>query len=167
MNFRQFIQGNFYSYELDNEHYKQLLRYQPILKQTYAHTNYQVDFKLKYGDIITGLYQMTDKAAIIDLDFIGSLGKGKLPSIYRVVRGIDSCAANKAVVGIWQTVGRHGWTDKELNEKIRPNLQNAFAKRFRIKRYDTVDYWEGYPMRVDIFTLERKQKCKKESSVVV
>lgn len=153
-NFYPFIKGQFYTYELDTRHYERLLEYQPFIEAAYPPREGYVDFVLEYGDIIEGL-QNTKSAAIIDLDFMGGLGKKDRPSVKDVVNSVVSCATKKSVLAVWQTTGRHSWTNKELEDKVRPALRKALKKHFRVLQYDKVDYWEGYPMRVDIYTLER------------
>jgi len=165
VNFSPFIKGKFYNYELNKQSFEALLDYQALVDVAFPKNHYKVDFETVCEDIIAGLHNIRD-VAIIDMDLMtnrfGKEDRGK--SFLKLAEGIAKCANNKAVFGIWQTVGRNkGWTDKEFNSYVRPGIRKALSKYFKISRYDIVDYWEGYPMRVDIYTLERKPTCKKES----
>jgi len=160
-NFSPFIKGNFYTYEKDKKSYEALLEYREFVAGAYPQKTFKVDFKVIRGDIIKEMSKLRHEAAIIDLDLMTGIGlkEGCMPE--DVAKSIHNCGRDTIVVGIWQLVGRWGWTDEEMTHIVRPAVRSALEDYFNVERHDKIEYWEGYPMRVDIYTLERKNKWKK------
>lgn len=148
-----YIRGKFLTFEWKKKNYEALIPYQEFLGRAYPQRTFGVDFHLIKGDIIEGMCERQRTVGFADIDLMCGVRE---PMIKRIVEGFDCCLKNKAVAALWQTVGRFAPTDEELATTLRPYLYKELRKKFSILKHDIFDYNEGYPLRVDIFTLERK-----------
>lgn len=150
--FQPFIRGEFNSYEL--KYYDKLKYYFKIMKDAYPWYKHKVEFKLYNANILEHLRYFKRNLAIIDLDLMTTLWPDQIEELANTLK---SCLKEKAVLGVWQTVGRQGATCEQFEEELRPLLTEKISNYFDIKRYNTHDYWEGYPIRCDILTLQRRE----------
>jgi len=153
------IRREFVNCTLRRIDYRKLATYQPFIRRQFPQKDFGVDFQLHHGDVIKLMERSHRKFAIIDLDFMCILDYKRA---LQISQAIHSTAANRAVAAIWHTANRKQkdgdwWTDHEY----RPFLRSELARYFYIHDYDKIEYYEGYPVRTDLFTLERK--CRKAS----
>lgn len=165
VNFSPFVNGKFYCYETDLKSYNDLVIYKEFVTAAFPKKKFDIDFEVIRGDIIKEMLTLERVASVIDLDLMEGIGKKDGHGPKDIAESVNACAKDNAVLALWQTAGRNnGWTDKEINEIVRPACKSALTDFFHVKKHDEINYWEGYPMRCDIFTLERKTKWKKALS---
>ena len=130
--------------------YKKLKEYQPFIAEKYP----KVDFILKNKDIIDVMTNNPRKFAIMDLDFMWILDNKR---IEQVSKAIYKAATKRSTAIIWHSANRKETEgDFNTNNIYRPNLIRHLSNYFNILLHDSINYYEGYPMRAEIFTLERK-----------
>jgi len=155
--FRPSIRGPFFTCQLRRADFKKLLEYQPFVAKAYP----KADFLLQRSNILDTMHSNPKRFSILDLDFMYMLNEKR---IRKIVRAIEVAAKTRAVLAIWHTTNREkGKGDSHIDRVYRPYLRSQLQEKFKVLNYDRVNYWEGYPMKVDIFTLERKSACRKES----
>lgn len=147
-----YIRHEFNTFERNATSYKRIEEYLQFVRPAYPFHESNTFFNTYKGDIVEQLLTKTHnyRYNVIDLDFMSHLTHSQIDNVTKCV---NNCMINKAVVAIWQTVGRRAGTNKQFDEDTRPYLAKSFKKVFDVSRHDTHDYWEGFPLRVDIFTI--------------
>lgn len=150
-----YIYGEFCNCQNNRSDYKKLLKFQPSIVKAYP----EVYFHLEYENIINVMKVRRDTFAILDLDFMWILNKYRVP---RIASAISHTVRDRSTVAIWHSANRvqkngDWWTDNIY----RPALKEALALTFKVLEYNKINYYESYPMRCDIYTLERKKEWKK------
>ena len=156
----QHITGRFVNCQIHKNDYEKLLEYQPLITTAYAYPYYFVEFELHRTDIIRYLLTERGQFSIYDLDFMGTLTK---ELINKVLAGIIYSIKLPATVIIWHTAGR-SVTNQHVEKVMRPMLVSSFAKVFHIQEHIRIDYYEGFPMRGDIITLEQKEHARRNTA---
>ena len=129
-----------------------------------AYRSKSVEFYIEYGDILDIMADPPNAYKIIDLDLMGWLSKEKVD---KIAHGMKCCATPKNVLAVWHSIDRSkdgGYY--RVDNEYRPYLLKKIRKDWEILVYNKVEYREsqdnggpGYPMFVEVFTLERKWKA--------
>lgn len=105
-----------------------------------------------HDDIFTYLQNTGIKCDIVDVDLMCTLTDN---IIARLKTGLLHATSDTATLALWHAVAR-GTSREKVDQYIRPMLQLVLDEDFIIHRHDQIDYFEGYPMSCEIFTLEHK-----------
>ena len=156
----QQIESRFVNCQIHRKDYKALLEYQPFIAEAYPYPRYSVDFELYRTDILNYLLTERGQFSIYDLDFMCTLTE---ELIDRIFAGVIYSVKLPATVAIWHTAGR-AVTNEDLEQTLRPLIASRFRSVFDVKEHIRVDYYEGFPMRCDIITLEQKGHARRRST---
>jgi hypothetical protein len=144
------LQGHLVSCQKHRADYKSLLPYMEQVKKVYR----EADLRLVRTDIFNYMQKTRNQYSLIDLDLMCTLNEH---SVYSIYEAIIRTTANTSAVAVWHTSGRVT-TDTEIQEVWRPLLFCLLDEGpTEILDYTQVDYFEGYPMRCDLFTLQRRR----------
>ena len=133
--------------------YDDLKEYNKLITKAYGYTTHSTTFDVKYGDLIDIMHTYRKKFAIIDADYMCQPTK---EHIQDTILATQRCAADRSVLILAYSTPRRQGGDS-VNERLyRPFMQEKLEDYFYILRRDSIDYRDSTPMRVDIFTLERK-----------
>ena len=149
--FSQHVKGTFVNCNFKETDYQELLTYQTVVST--ALRNKPVEFILHHGDILEEIYNSTEPFSIIDMDFMFMLNQDNIET---TCKAISDNAADRATIAIWHSSNRFkDKGHKVTNGMYRPYIHFTLSQDFKILKYDQIDYYEGYPMHCDVYTLER------------
>lgn len=151
--FSPYIKGTMTNCEINGWSAYKYREYLPVLRKAYPRSQFGVHFNLKKDDMLDWLLQCKRDQSFIDFDTMIGM---RDPLIHRILAGVNTAAANRSVLAVWHCVGRTCPTLEESNTNYRPYLKALLERNFNILKYSKCHYWEGFPMLVDMFTLERK-----------
>jgi hypothetical protein len=151
------VAHDFINCQINSSDYWDLLDYQAVINVAYK--NYGVDFKLLNVDILEYLVESGQKFQILDLDFMFTLTN---ENIAKATKAIESSIETPGLVALWHTCGRK-ITEDEVS-KGRRTLLKKISNRFNISEYMQIDYYEGYPMRCDVFALKGKRNERRSAA---
>lgn len=155
------ITGRFVNCQIHRKDYRALLEYQPYIAAAYPYPRHYVEFELERTDILKYLLTERGQFSIYDLDFMGTLTE---ELIDRIFAGVVYSVKLPATIAVWHTAGR-SVTNEHVEKQMRPKLASRFASVFDIKEHVRVDYYEGFPMRCDIITLEHKGHARRRIAI--
>lgn len=151
------IKGTYVNVEKNRKDYKKLCRYNEYINSIYGpiseRDNKHTRFVVEKGDVIKVMNELKKKFTIFDLDFTIEPTKEKIKEI---IYTVNCYSTNSAALSLAFGTSRHGGGDAENEAVYRPIIKEELSKHFNIKRADKADYYDGYPMRVDMFTLQKK-----------
>jgi hypothetical protein len=150
--FREHLECSFVNCQISKDDFNELTKYQKLIDKTYSKKGNSVNFELFNEDINEYLLNTNKKFSVYDLDFMFVLSHD---NINKMVEAISNSVKLPAVVAVWHASGRATTNDK-VDYIFRPYLKTKLAKVFNISEYSKINYYEGFPMRCDVFTLEQK-----------
>lgn len=152
------IEGEMLNMQYKKKDYLQLKTQLPYIRKAFPRSECYSFLQLKFGDILEYLRTTKKRYAILDLDMMFELNISKLQAIASCV---SNAAADEAVLALWHGSNREGGKgDKEIDSRFRPKLRDYLSDSFNIIDDVKINYNEGYPMRVDLLTLNRKDSEK-------
>ena len=87
VNFSPWLNGKFYTYELNTISYQNLIKYQGLVASAFPKYKFKVDFEVRHGDIIKEMSSLGRIASVIDLDLMEGVGKRKGHEAWQIHRG--------------------------------------------------------------------------------